>query len=267
MTSLMRVPFFVACGALAVLGLARDSQACWCRPIYTGCYYDPCQTVLTGNYPVSSVATPTMVGSSYYSPNPVSPGVAGCPTSTCTTTNITRCYLEPQTSLATHTQIEPQISYVRRCYWDPWTGCYQCYWVPITQYVERHYFVPVTTHVQRCQVEPTTTCTPSCPTSSCPGGTCPTAPLAGTTGQYYPPGAPSAGTNGQYNYSPSAPAATTAPVPMTAPPMPPGSGRALPTNKPGNSILAAKPTKLPGLTTPGTRPPVVWSSGQNIARR
>ena len=134
-------PLLLAGAALAVFGPARVSEACWCSRVFTRSYYDPC------------VSCPTVVRS--YSV----PVVAACPTTSCSMTNIERCYYEPVTTYETRTLMSPQTSYIRRSYYDPGTCCYRSYLEPVTQYVERSYQVPITTHVKRCSTEPVKTCT------------------------------------------------------------------------------------------------------------
>ncbi|GEM_PF-6562622 len=122
-----------------------SAEACWCSRAYTASYYDPC------------VSCPT-VARSYYVPV-AAPVAAACPTTSCSTVNVQRCYYEPQTIYQTQTVVEPQVSYVRRSYYDPLTCCYQSYLVPSTQYVERSYQVPVTSWSKRCSTEPVQSCT------------------------------------------------------------------------------------------------------------
>jgi hypothetical protein len=134
-------PMVLAGAALAVFSPARVSEACWCSRVFTRSYYDPC------------VSCPTVVRS--YS----APVVAACPTTSCSTTNVERCYYEPVTTYETRTLMSPQSSFIRRSYYDPVTCCNRSYLEPVTQYVERSYQVPITTHVKRCSTEPVKTCT------------------------------------------------------------------------------------------------------------
>ena len=134
-------PLVLAGAALAVFAPARVSEACWCRRVFTRSYYDPC------------VSCPTVVRS--YSV----PIVAACPTTSCSTTNVERCYYEPVTTYETRTLMSPQTSFIRRSYYDPGTCCYRSYLEPVTRYVERSYQVPITTHMKRCSTEPVQSCT------------------------------------------------------------------------------------------------------------
>jgi hypothetical protein len=134
-------PLVLAGAAFAVFAPAQVSEANWCRRVFTRSYYDPC------------VSCPTVVRS--YSV----PVVATCPTTSCATTSVERCYYEPITNYEMRTLMQPQTSFVRRSYYDPVTCCNRTYLEPVTQYVERSYQVPITTHVKRCSTEPVTTCT------------------------------------------------------------------------------------------------------------
>jgi hypothetical protein len=142
---LNRILFSVAAAAVTFIAASDTARACWCSRAYTASYYDPC------------VACPT-VARSYYVPVDA-PVVAACPTTSCSTVNVQRCYYEPQTVYQTQTVLEPQVSYVRRSYYDPLTCCYQSYLVPTTQYVQRSYQVPVTSWSKRCATEPVQSCT------------------------------------------------------------------------------------------------------------
>ena len=136
-------PLLLAGAALAVFGPARVSEACWCSRVFTRSYYDPCVSCA----PVARC----------YSCAPV----AACPTTSCSTTNVERCYYEPQTIYETRTLMQPQLTYVRRSYYDPMRCCNRSYLSPVIQHVERSYQVPVKTYVKRCSTEPVTSCTTS----------------------------------------------------------------------------------------------------------
>jgi len=145
MTRHLRLSLLFVGAAAAVLVPARVADACWCSRAYTRSYFSPCVTCPT-------------VSRSYYVPV-----VARCPTTscgtTCTTTNVERCYYEAQTVYTIRTVLQPTTAYVRRSYYDPVTCCYRSYLTPTTQFVERSYQLPMTTWTQRCSTEPTTSCT------------------------------------------------------------------------------------------------------------
>ena len=141
-----RIPLLVS-GVFTAAFFTGEAQAYWCSPAYTSCcYYDPCVS-----------CTPVVTQSCYV------------PQTTCTTvfatTSVQRCYLEPRTAYRTVTRLEPQYTYVRRSYYDPFSCCYRSYLVPTTHYVRRAYSVPFTSYVQRCSLQPVTYCTPRCSTS------------------------------------------------------------------------------------------------------
>lgn len=131
-------PLLLAGVALVVLVPARVSEACWCSRVFTRSYCDPCVSCA----PATRCCAP----------------VAACPTTSCSTANVERCYYEPQTTYETRTLMTRQTSYVRRSYYDPWTCCNRSYLEPVSQWVERSYQVPVTSYVKRCSTEPVTTC-------------------------------------------------------------------------------------------------------------
>ena len=140
MSRLLR-PLLLVGAALAVIGQTRESEACWCSRVFTRSYCDPCVSCA----PVTRCCAP----------------VAVCPTTSCSTANVERCYYEPQTTYETRTLMTRQTSYVRRSYYDPWTCCNRSYLEPVSQWVERSYQVPITSYVKRCSTEPVTTCTTS----------------------------------------------------------------------------------------------------------
>ena len=146
MTGFRRVTLLLACGTLGGFVPSETAQACWCRRVYTGHSCDPC-----GDWPV--------LARRYYTP--VYAPASGCPTpatTCCTPTNVERCCQEPQTTYTYQTRFEPQVSYVRRSYYDPTACCSRSYLEQSTDYVERTCRVPVTTWVRRCSTEPATPC-------------------------------------------------------------------------------------------------------------
>ncbi len=234
----MRRFLISACVALlALLAVSPGrAHACWYSRVHTMRYADPCVSCgVARNYyapPVieRSYYVPEVVTRPYYAPSSVieshyyvsvqdadvpppataapPPPVCLVPRTTCrtacTTTNVERWYLQPQTTYTTRTQLEPQTTFVRRSYYDPLGCCYHSYLEPTTQYVERSYMVPETRYVRRCTTEPVTTCAPICTTNYvlAPG---------------VAPPADNASEPGRSDYSPQAPQTPNDVVPGTAP--------------------------------------------------